>query len=159
MEHGQAEGEHFTAAQTALNVLRRNAEAVKTCEALGVASLNRSPLAMGMLSGKFTAETTFPEGDVRGAGFAWLDVYFENGKPRKDLLDNLQAIRDILTSDGRTLVQGSLCWIWGRSDSTIPIPGFRNIGQITENCGALQFAPLPAEQMAEIERIIIPSNQ
>ncbi len=149
-----AEGAKCTAAQTALNVLRRNADAVAACEELGLASLNRSPLAMGMLSGKFTAETTFPEGDVRGAEFDWLKVYFEDGKPRRDLLDNLQAVREILTSDGRTLVQGGLCWIWGHSDITIPIPGFKTVKQVTENCGALGFDPLSAQQMQEIDSIL-----
>jgi len=149
-----AEGTHCTAAQVALSVLRRNPEAVATCEELGLACLNRGPLAMGMLSGKFNKDTTFPEGDVRGAEFAWLEVYFQDGKPRPDLLAQLQAIRDILTSDGRSLVQGALCWLWGHSDITVPIPGFKNVKQVTENCGALQFDPLTPAQMAEIETLI-----
>ena len=148
------EGANSIAIEMALNVLRRNDDILEYCEQNNLTSLCRSPLAMGMLSGKFNKDTAFPEGDIRGAGFEWLDVYFKDGKPRQDLLDNLSAVRDILTSGGRTLVQGALCWIWGHSDITIPIPGFRNVKQVTENCDALRFDPLTPEQMVEIETIM-----
>ena len=39
-------------------------------------------------------------------------------------LEKIDQIREILTSGGRTLAQGALAWIWGRSERTIPIPGF-----------------------------------
>jgi len=149
-----ARGSHCTAAQTALNVLRRNPEALAACEELNLASLNRSPLAMGILSGKFAADTTFAEGDVRGATFPWLEVYFDGGKPRADLLEKLDAIREILTSEGRTLVQGALAWIWGRSEYTIPIPGFKTVAQVKENVAAMDFGPLTAEQMKGIDELL-----
>jgi hypothetical protein len=44
-----------------------------------------------------------------------------------------------LTSNGRTLAQGALAWIWGRSERTIPIPGFKNVQQAEENARALAF--------------------
>ncbi len=150
-----AEGAHCTAALTELSVLRREPEAIAACEELGLASLNRGPLAMGLLSGKFTAGTTFPEGDLRGSGQSWLDILFKDGKPRQDLLEKVQSIREILTSDGRTLVQGALCWIWGYSDITIPIPGFKTVKQVKENCGALKFDPLSPQQLQEIDSILI----
>jgi len=149
-----AGGSHCTAAETALNVLRRNPEALAVCEELNLASINRSPLAMGILSGKFTADTTFAEGDVRGATFPWLKVYFDGGKPRADLLEKLDAIREILTGQGRTLVQGALAWIWGRSEFTIPIPGFKTVAQVKENVSAMDFGPLSPEQMKEIDELL-----
>jgi aryl-alcohol dehydrogenase-like predicted oxidoreductase len=149
-----ARGAHCTAAQTALNVLRRNPEALAACSELNLASINRSPLAMGILSGKFTVDTTFAKGDIRGAKHPWLKVYFEDGKPRADLLEKLDAIRQILTSEGRTLVQGALAWIWGRSERTIPIPGFKTVKQIEENIAAMNFGPLNAEQMKEIDTLL-----
>jgi aryl-alcohol dehydrogenase-like predicted oxidoreductase len=68
--------------------------------------------------------------------------------------ERLAAIRDLLTSGGRTLSQGALAWIWARSPLTLPIPGFRSVAQVEENCGALAKGPLPADVMAEIERVI-----
>jgi aryl-alcohol dehydrogenase-like predicted oxidoreductase len=60
----------------------------------------------------------------------------------------------VLTSNGRTLAQGSLAWIWARSERTVPIPGFKTVAQVEENCGALEKGPLAPEQMGEIDRIL-----
>jgi len=69
-------------------------------------------------------------------------------------LAKLDAIREILTSEGRTLAQGALAWIWGRSERTIPIPGFRTIEQVQENAQAMEYGPLTGGQMAEIAAIL-----
>jgi aryl-alcohol dehydrogenase-like predicted oxidoreductase len=66
----------------------------------------------------------------------------------------LEKIREILTSDGRTLIQGALAWIWARSEKTIPIPGFKTVAQVEENVKAMQFGPLTAEQMKEIDSLL-----
>ena len=55
-----------------------------------------------------------------------------------------------LTSDGRTLAQGALAWIWARSPAAIPIPGFRSVAQVEENIAALTFGPLPAGAYVEV---------
>ncbi len=61
----------------------------------------------------------------------------------------LEAVREVLTSGGRTLAPGALAWLWARSPQAIPIPGFRNVRQVEESCGAVAFGPLRPEQMAE----------
>jgi len=66
----------------------------------------------------------------------------------------LDALRGILTSDGRTLAQGALAWIWARSPRTIPIPGIRTVAQATENAQAMQFGPLSQEQMKAIQQLL-----
>jgi len=42
----------------------------------------------------------------------------------------------MMNRSGLSLVQGSLWLIWAKSDIIIPISGFRNVDQVTENCGA-----------------------
>jgi len=69
-------------------------------------------------------------------------------------LRKLDAIREILTSDGRTLAQGALAWLWARSEQTIPIPGFKTLGQVEENCSALQRGPLTAAQVREVAALL-----
>ncbi|HKY54296.1 MAG TPA: aldo/keto reductase, partial [Anaerolineales bacterium] len=69
-------------------------------------------------------------------------------------LNQLDAIREILTSNGRTLVQGALAWIWARNEKTIPIPGFKTVAQVEENAQAMQFGPLTPDQMQEINAIL-----
>jgi aryl-alcohol dehydrogenase-like predicted oxidoreductase len=68
-------------------------------------------------------------------------------------LDRIEAIRAELTADGRTLVQGALGWVWGRSPATIPLPGFRTVAQVEENAGAAAFGPLPAQRMERIRAL------
>lgn len=108
---------------------------------------------MGFLSGKFTAQSLLSKDDVRGAGHSWVP-YFEDGRPAPEFLKMLDSIKEILTSNGRTLVQGALAWIWGKSSNTIPIPGFKTVKQVEENAKAMDFGPLFQDQMNEIDRIL-----
>ena len=66
----------------------------------------------------------------------------------------MKLISEILCSDGRTLAQGALAWLWARSPQNIPIPGFKNSTQVEGNCNAMEFGPLKADQMAEIRSLL-----
>jgi aryl-alcohol dehydrogenase-like predicted oxidoreductase len=153
-----AEGPACTAIQMQANVLEDNAPLLAVCEELNLASINRGPLAMGLLTGKFQAATKLPIDDVRGQPGG--DGYFKDGSPNPTFLSKMDAVRDILTSGGRTLAQGALAWLWARSPQTLPIPGFKTLAQVEENCGALQHGPLSAAQMAEIATLLdrVPVN-
>jgi aryl-alcohol dehydrogenase-like predicted oxidoreductase len=80
--------------------------------------------------------------------------YFKDGKPNSEWLSKRDAVRQILASNGRTVAQGALAWLWARSRKTLPIPGFRTVAQVKENAGAMQFDPLTMEQMREIDKLI-----
>lgn len=148
-----AERPNCIALQHGMNLFEPAAAMVALCEAYGLASINNAPLASGLLSGKYTAASQLPTDDFRSAAFPWA-VYFTNGRPNATFLQKLDAVRDLLTSDGRTLAQGALAWIWAKSPCTIPIPGFKTVKQVEENCGALAFGPLSAQQMDEIECLL-----
>jgi aryl-alcohol dehydrogenase-like predicted oxidoreductase len=147
-----ADREGFVAIQHNLNVLDPAADTIALVERLDLVSINRGPLAMGLLSGKFDY-AKLPDDDVRSSDAAWLR-YFKDGSVRLEFRRMLNAVRELLRSDGRTLVQGALCWIWATSPRTLPIPGFRSVAQVEENVGALAKGPLPATTMAEIGAII-----
>lgn len=148
-----AQGAHCVSVQHQLNVLNDAQALLDLCEKYDLSSIDRTPLAHGFLSGKYTADTVMPKDDFRGVGHTWVG-FFEDGRPKQEFLDNLAAIRYILTSDGRSLVQGALAWIWGRSDCTIPIPGFKTVAQVKENCAAMEFGPLSEDQMQEIDALL-----
>lgn len=141
------------AIQHSLNVLQDQPELIEVCERHQLISMNNSPLAMGLLSGKFHSNSQLPSNDVRGSKHDWVQ-YFKNGKPRMRFLVILEAIRDILTSDNRSLVQGALAWIWGRSELTVPIPGLRTVAQVEEAARAMDFGPLSDQQIMEIDGIL-----
>lgn len=142
-----ADGEHCAAIQHDLNVVRDAPEILALCEHADLASVNRSPLARGALTGKYGKDTVFADDDVRRDAWS-METFFA------PTLERLDAVRDILTSDGRSLTQGALAWIWARSETTVPIPGIRTVAQAEENAGAMRCGPLSADQMAEIGALV-----
>ena len=144
----------YSAIQHNLNVFQDSPGLLELCERENLASVNRNPLAMGFLSGKYTKGTRISPDDFRASGIEWVAVFDENGAPRAEWLAKLDSIREIFTSNGRTLAQGAIAWIWGRSEKTVPIPGIKTAEQAEENAGAMQHGPLTAEQIAEIESIL-----
>jgi aryl-alcohol dehydrogenase-like predicted oxidoreductase len=147
-----AQGEHCAVVQQQLNIFDGDLEILTLCDKYNLASINRGPLGMGVLTGKFKPGDTFAENDVRKHA-TWFPA-FEDGRVTQEWIDNLNAVRDVLTSEGRTLAQGALAWLWGRSERTVPIPGFKTVEQVKENAGAMQYGPLTPDQMAEIDRIL-----
>lgn len=119
-----------------------------------LASVNRSPLAMGLLTGKHTSGRALGAGDIRSTPPAWLPGFSADGGADPEWLGRVEALREILTAGGRTLAQGALAWIRARSPLTVPIPGFRSVAQAEENAGALAQGPLTADQLAEIDRVL-----
>ncbi len=148
-----ARGARCCAVQHELNVLSDAGEMLAACDSHDLASLNRSPLAMGLLSDKITADTRFSADTVRGKGYEWL-AWFRDGRPAPEFLARRDAVREILASQGRTVAQGALAWCWARSPRTIPIPGCRTVAQVEENAGAMAAGPLTPEQMKEIADLL-----
>lgn len=142
-----AQGEHCVAIEHQFNVMDDAPEMLAVCEKFDLSSINHSPLGAGLLTGKYHIGFKFPEDDRRSSA-RYQDTWVI------PILGRLDAIRDILTSDGRTLAQGALGWIWARSERTIPMPGFKTVMQVEENVGALEFGPLNEEQMRQIDEIL-----
>ncbi len=149
-----AQGPGCTAIQFQLNVLDDNPDVIAICEKYNLAAINRGPLAMGLLTGKYTADTKASADDVRGEKSPDWMKYFTAGRPNPEWLTKRDAIREILTSGGRTVAQGALAWLWARSPQTIPIPGFRTVKQVQENTGAMEFGPLTPQQRREIAALL-----
>ncbi len=147
-------GKHYEGCEFALNVLEDDPAMCSFIEEKGITGLGRSPLAMGLLTGKYNQKTNFSKDDLRGKNAPVWMTYFVDGKPNEIFLKKLENIREILTSEGRTLAQGCLCWMLGRSDRCIPIPGFKKAQQVMDNVGALEKGPLTKAQVEEIHRIL-----
>lgn len=148
-----ADRPNFRAVEHAMNVFFAAEHMVPAVQDTGLIGLIRSPLAMGILGGKYDGTAQFAKNDVRSNDHDWMG-YFKDGKIAPAFLERLSAIRDILTSADRTLAQGALAWLWARSDRALPIPGFRTPDQVADLCGALDHGPLTPAQMAEIEALM-----
>jgi aryl-alcohol dehydrogenase-like predicted oxidoreductase len=138
-----AQGSHCTAIEHRLNIMMDAPEMLALCKEYDLASINRIPLAMGMLSGRWTAGTQLPDDDRRSE-------FFEIPRFLHDL-ETVRTMGQLLTRDGRSYVQAALGWIWARSPRTVPVPGFRTIEHVEEDAGAMRMGPLTVEQMEEIQ--------
>ena len=141
-----ARSPNCTAVQLHANVIDDNPVMVDLLESENLAGVNRGPLAMGALTGKFSRQTTFADDDVRRR----FDFAGKEGRT----LEALEQIRGVLTSGGRTLAQGALCWLLARSPAFVPIPGIRTVAQAQDNAGALAHGALSDAEMTEIETIL-----
>jgi aryl-alcohol dehydrogenase-like predicted oxidoreductase len=127
-------------------VFNDNPGMLELCQEQNLASLNSVPLLMGVLSGRWSAETKLEQDDPRASWFAH-DEFLK-------VLACAEQIKPLLTNGGRTVVQGALGWIWACSPVAIPLPGFRDMAQMQVLVQAQQFGPLPVEVMQEInERV------
>lgn len=145
---------HCGVIQYSENIFEDNAQMIALCEQYGLAGFNRAPLAMGMLTGKFKADSTLKDNDIRGKNAPEYMKFFQDGKPAPEFLKRVESIREILTEGGRTLAQGALGWLWARSGCTIPIPGFKTKKQVMDNVKAMEFGAFTARQMKEIDRLL-----
>lgn len=143
----------FLAVQHAMNVFFDAPSMMKVVDRFELCSFNRSPLAMGLLTGKFNDGAQVANGDVRLNSFHWMD-YFKDGKVVPEFTARVEAVRDLLTVGGRSLAQGALGWLWAKSQATFPIPGARTPEQALHNAKALEFGALPESVMAEIETVL-----
>ena len=143
-----AQGEHCTAIQQAFNLFGGRDDTLEVCEQNNLASINRCPLDMGLISGKYKSDSTISKSDIRSR------FWNLTGGEHAQKLELMQQIKNILTEDGRTAIQGALAWLWARSEVMIPIPGFRTVAQIEENAASLNYDPLTEDQMKRIATIL-----
>jgi aryl-alcohol dehydrogenase-like predicted oxidoreductase len=142
-----AAGPHCAAIEHRLNLIYDAPAMLAVCEEHDLASICKSPLSSGTLTGKFTAETTFPENDGRHG----VDFGSGVGATR---LEQIAALRPVIATDGRSLAQAALAWILTRSERSIPIPGFKTVAQVDENVGAVGAGPLTGDQMDFVEALL-----
>jgi aryl-alcohol dehydrogenase-like predicted oxidoreductase len=113
-------------------------EVLPAAQAAGVAIFARVPLASGLLSGKYTAQTTFAPDDHRT--FNRHGEAFDRGETFSgvDFETGLDAARELAAAlpDGVSLPAASLAWIASRPGVTAVIPGARSVAQATANAEA-----------------------
>lgn len=134
--------------QVQYSLLNRKIETngvLDTARDLGVTILAYSPLAQGLLTGKYT-----PDGDVKPSGARWLDPRFSKSGLTK-LLPVIQKLQDIANTYGRTPAQVALNWLIAQGN-VLPIPGAKNGRQASQNAGALGWQMSP-EELTQLSRL------
>lgn len=116
----------------------------------GYGSTTWSPLASGLLTGKYQAG--IPP-DSRGAltGYTWLADQLTDPQS----LAKVAALKPIAEQMGATLAQFSLAWCLQNPHVSSVITGASRVEQVNENMKSLQFTDqFTPEVMAEIDRIL-----
>jgi aryl-alcohol dehydrogenase-like predicted oxidoreductase len=116
----------------------------------GYGSTTWSPLASGLLTGKYNAGIP---ADSRGAlpGFAWLKDQLT--APEK--LAKVAELEPIAQQMGASLAQFSLAWCLQNPHVSTVMTGSSRVEQVHENIKALQFTEsFTPEVMSEIDRIV-----
>jgi aryl-alcohol dehydrogenase-like predicted oxidoreductase len=117
----------------------------------GISQIVWSPLAQGILSGKYLPGGLLP-GDSRAANDA-INGFFRQALLQRAVLEAVQSLRPIAAAAGLTLAQFALAWVLRQPNVASAIIGATRTEQIDENAGASGVA-VPAELFAKAERII-----
>ena len=131
-------GVRLACVQVRLNLLERDVlrtGLVQTCLAEGIAVLAYSPLAMGVLTGTYSADR--PPPGWRGRRYAPL---LRRAQPV------LNVLREIASSRGVTMAQVALAWVIAHG--AIAIAGAKTGRQAADNAGALRWTLRPEEVRA-----------
>lgn len=123
------------------------------CQEQGIGVIVRGPLGMGLLTGKFAADDTFPEGDFRKA---WIDDPAQNAQFLVDLatVENLKAV----VPDGESLSQFALRFVVSHPAVSTVIPGARNQRQAEANVAAGRQPLLSKSELAAVDGIVAPGG-
>ena len=156
---------HVESIQIIFNMFRQRPAERFLAEAQrrGVATIIRVPLASGLLTGKFTPQSTFASNDHRNfnrhgeafdVGETFAGVPYETG---------LEAVAELksLVPEGATLAQLALRWILMFDGVATIIPGGKNPRQVADNCAAGALPALTDQQMRSVratyDRYVRPS--
>lgn len=103
---------------------------LQAAQELGITILAYSPLAMGLLTGKYTPENYKPP-----VGARQIDPRFSKEGLEK-LSPVIRSLQQIADQHGKTPSQVALNWLIAQ-ESVIPIPGAKNADHVRQNAGAL----------------------
>ncbi|THU77613.1 Aldo/keto reductase [Dendrothele bispora CBS 962.96] len=118
----------------------------EVCEELGVSLVAYSPLARGLVTGRFRSRADFDPSDLRLILPRWSEENFP-----KNLMV-VDKITEIAQQYGITNSQVALAWILAEQPNWIPIPGSRTIQRLEENASSAEIE-LPTEAIKTIRTL------
>jgi len=137
--------------QPLYSMLHRDAEdeLLPFCGQNNIGVIVYSPMAKGLLTGKFTAERVaeLPEGDHRKNSPEFNEPAFGA------TLELVEALKPIAARNGITLAQLALCWVLRRKEVTAAIAGARRPEQ-TKETAAASGVDLSQEDTEQIEELL-----
>lgn len=135
--------EKFVSSQPQYSLLWRRPEAkvIPLCAANGVSQIVWSPLAQGVLTGKYLPGQPLPE-DSRAASDSMGSAIQRWMAP--DILERVQRLRPIVAEAGCTMAQFALAWVLREPNVASAIVGASRPGQLDDNAAAVDLTIDPA---------------
>lgn len=148
------ENPNVRALQVIFNIFRQKPleTLFPTAKEKGVGILARVPLASGLLTGKFTKDTTFEKDDHRNfnrngeqfnVGETFAGLPFDKGV---ELSEQLRWIAD----NRGSMARAALRWILEHDAISAVIPGFKSVKQVEDNLSALEVPGFTEEEMKRL---------
>jgi len=146
----------FVSSQPQYSILWRKPEAgvFAACARHGIGNLVFSPLAHGVLSGKYAAGQPAPPG-TRAAS-EHMNIFMETAGRhyRSDyVIEGVTRLKPIAAELGLTMTQMALAWVLRRPEVTSAIIGASRPEQIADNAGAVGVV-LPEEALRRIDETV-----
>ena len=140
-------GVHPLLHQPRYNIFDRGPEGglYKVLEEKGVGAIPFSPLAQGLLTGRYLKG--IPE-DSRAAG---ASVFLKKEQLTEDLLGKIRGLNDIALARGQTLAQMALSWLHRSPVTASVIIGASRLSQIEDCAKAQDAAPFTREELSRID--------
>ncbi|MFI1034478.1 aldo/keto reductase [Streptomyces sp. NPDC020951] len=143
--------------QLILNMLRLGplGEVLPAAREAGVGIIARVPLASGLLSGRYDANTTFAADDHRT--YNRHGEAFDIGETFSgvDFATGLEAVRRLASQvpTGAAMAQFALRWILDQAGVSVVIPGARTPEQARANAAAAALAPLSEDALRTVHEV------
>ena len=115
---------------------------------LGIGFTAFSPLAQGILSGKYI------DGIPADSRAACLNPLMKD-MITTDALKKVQRLKLIAEARGQTLAQMAVAWILAKQAVTSVIVGSRTVEQLADSIGAVHNSSFTAEELLEINQILL----
>ena len=138
----------FVTVQPRYNLLDRRIETelVPCCQAYGIGVIPYSPLAGGLLTGKYRQGEEPPEGRLSGQMPQSTGLFSEAN------WNKLAKWEAFATEHGHTMGELAIAWLLSKPWLSTVIAGARKIEQVSANIAAAEWK-LTAEEVAEVEAI------
>lgn len=135
--------ERFVSSQPQYSILWRRPEkaVIPVCAANGVSQIVWSPLAQGVLSGKYDPASP-PPADSRAASDEMSGAI--GGWMRREVLEAVQRMKPIAAEAGCSLAQFALAWVLREPNVASAIVGASRPAQLDENAAAVDLTIDPA---------------
>jgi len=135
--------DRFVSSQPYYNMLGRDAEkdVIPVCERDGIGQIVYSPLAQGLLTGKYRPEEPLPA-DSRAAD-PKQNMFLNGGKLDNAVLEKIQRLAPVAKQAGLSMAQLALAWCLRKKNVSSVIIGASKPAQVEDNAGAAGVALSP----------------